>query len=160
MALPDYMALKEEVGEELERKAKAVVIQRNWPKLEASSEELEDTMAELLDAISKATATELNEGPNKMIAEQKREVNKITTEYLTFWKENVKEIRAIQKIKKQTTENDGTMVRECSSDKKFYLDSSIGSKHLDEDVNLTEINNWIINFKKLQNSRLQCWAFR
>ena len=45
MALPDYMALKDEVGEELERDAMAVVIQRNWPKLEASSEGLEETMA-------------------------------------------------------------------------------------------------------------------
>ena len=84
MALPDYMALKEEVGEESERDAMAVVIQRNWPKLKASSEELEDTVAELLDAISKATDTELKEDPNKMIAEQKKEVDEITTEYLTF----------------------------------------------------------------------------
>ena len=78
------MALKEEVGEESERDAIAVAIQRNWPKLEASSEELEETMAEVWDTISKATGTELNEDPNKMIAEQKKEVDEITTEYLTF----------------------------------------------------------------------------
>ena len=31
--------------------AMAVVIQRKWPKLEGSSEELGDTMVELLDAM-------------------------------------------------------------------------------------------------------------
>ena len=40
-----------------------------------------------------------------------------------------------------------TIEREISSWKKFYLDNSIRPKHLDEDVNLIVIKNWIINFK-------------
>ena len=83
-AVPDYLALIWEVGEETERDEMVVVIQRNWPKLEDSSDELQYAMAELLDAISKATATELNEDPNKMTTEQKKEIVEITTEYLTF----------------------------------------------------------------------------
>ena len=39
------------------------------------------------------------------------------------------------------------MLRECSSRKKFYPNSSIRPIHLDEDVNLIEIKSWIINFK-------------
>ena len=42
-------------------------------------------------------------------------------------------------------------MRECSSHNKFYPDSSIRPKHLDEDVNLLEIKNWIINFRNYIN---------
>ena len=70
MAVQDYLILKEETGYEKERDAMAVVIQTNWPRLEASSEELENSMAQLTDAISKANATELNEDPIKMIEEK------------------------------------------------------------------------------------------
>ena len=61
MAVPDYLALKEEADAEKERDAMAVVIQTYWLRLEASSEELENSVAQLTDAISKANATELNE---------------------------------------------------------------------------------------------------
>ena len=47
------------MGEESEKDATVIVIQTNWPKLEATANELEETMTVLLDAISKATATEL-----------------------------------------------------------------------------------------------------
>ena len=39
-------------------------------------------MAELLDDISKATATELKEDPYKMIAAQQKEIEEIATEYI------------------------------------------------------------------------------
>ena len=39
------------------------------------------------------------------------------------------------------------LVREISSQKKSYPNSSIRAKHIDEDLNLIEIDNWIINFK-------------
>ena len=55
-------------------------------------------MAKLSKAISTATAAELKKDLNELIAEQKKEVDEITAEYLTFGQENVKEIRAIQKI--------------------------------------------------------------
>ena len=65
----------------------------------------------------RASSDELGDA---MIAEQKKAVDEITTEYLTFRNENEKEIRAIQRIKNQTTENEVTMVRESSSSMKFY----------------------------------------
>ena len=80
MAVPDYLALKGEAGAEKERDAMAVVIQTNWPRLEASSEELENTMAQLTDAISKANATDLGEDPIKMIEEKFRAVDDRTTD--------------------------------------------------------------------------------
>ena len=67
MGLLDYRDLKDEVGEESERDAIIVVIQKKWPKVQASSNELEETMAELWDAFSKATSTELKEDPYEMI---------------------------------------------------------------------------------------------
>ena len=84
MAVPDYLALKEEVGAEKERDAMAIIIQTNWPRLVASSKELDNSMDQLLDAISEANRTELNEDPIKMIDEISREVNDITTDYMTF----------------------------------------------------------------------------
>ena len=38
IAVPDYLALKEEAGADKERDSMADVIQTNWPRLEASSE--------------------------------------------------------------------------------------------------------------------------
>ena len=75
----------------------------------------------------RASSDELGDA---MIAEQKKAVDEITTEYLTFRNENEKEIRAIQRIKNQTTENEVTMVRESSSSKKFYPNHSIRPKYL------------------------------
>ena len=59
MAFPDCFALKEEVDEKKEMDAMVVVIQRNWPKLEASSEVVEDAKTKLSHAISMANATEM-----------------------------------------------------------------------------------------------------
>ena len=67
MGLTDYRHLKDKVGEELERDAMVIVIQSNWPKLEDTANELEESMTLLSDAISKATALELREDPKPLI---------------------------------------------------------------------------------------------
>ena len=59
MGLVDYRDLKDEVGEESEKNATVIVIQNNWSKLEATTNELEETMTTVLsDTISKVTEAE------------------------------------------------------------------------------------------------------
>ena len=56
-----------------------------------------------------------------MIENQRKEVEEISKEYVTFIEQNAKEVRAIQKIKirNQNTENEVSVVREYNSRKKF-----------------------------------------
>ena len=52
-----------------------------------------------------------------MIENQRKEVEEISKEYVTFIEQNAKEVRAIQKIKirNQNTENEVSVVREYNS---------------------------------------------
>ena len=107
------------MGEESEKDATVIVIQTNWPKLEATANELEETMTVLSDTISKATTTTLREDPNTLIENQRKYIEVICEEYRTFREQNAKEIRDIKKTKIQigNTENEVTVVRESNSQK-------------------------------------------
>ena len=84
--ITDYKDTKDEVGAETERDASALLIQANWPKMEAIGAEFNDAIMELSEAVSTSEeGIEINGGPSEVIANFKKEAMEAHKEYLTLY---------------------------------------------------------------------------
>ena len=79
--LTDYRDTKDEVGIKTERDATVLLIQTNWPRLEAIANELNEAMTTLAKAVSTANDIELEGDPSTMIDNFRKEAMEAYQEY-------------------------------------------------------------------------------
>ena len=74
--LTEYKNTKDEVEAETERDASALLIQANWPKMEAIGAELNDAIMELSEAVSTSEeGIEISGNPSEVIVSFRKEAS-------------------------------------------------------------------------------------
>ena len=94
-----YYRDTKEVGAEEERNAKVLIIQKNWPNMEAIGTELNDAIVELSELIATSEeGTKISEDPSTVIAGFKKEAMEAHEKYVKFKDKNNKEMRELKKL--------------------------------------------------------------
>ena len=111
VSFTDYRDTKEEVGAEEERDTSVVIIQKNWPKMEALGTELNDAIKELSEIVATSEeGTEISDDPSTVIDSFKKEAKEAHKKYIELKDKHHKEIREVKKLQIKIENKDEEVV--------------------------------------------------